>query len=57
MSEATDATIVFRDIRKDGDATFWYVEAYSPEVTMFPAGTAYVIESKGTASLELCHCG
>jgi len=36
--------VEFRLVREDGDAKFWYVEAYSPEGNMFPVGTAYVFE-------------
>lgn len=44
--------IVFREAKRDGIATFWYVEVYSPEGTMFPVGTAYVVQAAKVASLS-----
>lgn len=44
--------IQFCEMRRDGDATFWNVEAYPEGIKTFPVATAYVVEVRGTAFLN-----
>lgn len=44
--------IQFCEMRRDGDAAFWNVEAYSVGRHTFPVATAYVVEVRGVACLN-----
>lgn len=44
--------IVFRRIREEDGAHYWYVEAYSDEGSMFPVGTAYVLVYESVVQLN-----
>jgi len=46
------ARIEFVKMRSDGPIVYWNVEAYSPEGSMFPVGTGYVVDAGKVAQLS-----